>query len=119
MAKHHEVGKEGDNAATDYLIKRGYEILTRNYFAEKTELDIVALKDNILVFVEVKTRSSLDFGLPQDFVNSRKIKLLIKAANLFITEFEREEEVRFDIIGIYKKGETFDIEHIEDAFYFF
>ncbi|APA91511.1 MULTISPECIES: YraN family protein [Myroides] len=119
MAKHHEVGKEGENAATDYLIKRGYEILTRNYFAEKTELDIVALKDNILVFVEVKTRSSLDFGLPQDFVNIRKIKLLIKAANLFITEFEREEEVRFDIIGIYKKGETFDIEHIEDAFYFF
>ncbi|MDM1378855.1 YraN family protein [Myroides marinus] len=119
MAINHDVGKEGEEAAVQYLINKGYEIVIRNYYADKAELDIVALKDGILVFVEVKTRSSLDFGSPQDFVTNKKIKLMIKAANFFIEEFEREEEGRFDIIAIHKVGNKFDIEHIEDVFYFF
>lgn len=119
MALNHEVGKEGEDAAVRFLINKGYEILFRNYIAEKAEVDIIALKDGILVFVEVKTRSSLDYGSPQDFVTNKKIKLMIKAANIFINNFDRTEEARFDIIGIHKRGNDFDIEHIEDAFYFF
>lgn len=119
MALNHDVGKEGEEAAVRFLINKGYEILYRNYIAEKAEVDIIALKDGIIVFVEVKTRSSLGFGSPKDFVTNKKIKLMIKAANIYIEEFEREEEARFDIIGIYKRGNDFDIEHIEDAFYFF
>lgn len=119
MALNHGVGKEGEEAAVRFLINKGYEILFRNYTAEKAEVDIIALKDGILVFVEVKTRSSLSFGSPKDFVTNKKIKLMIKAANIFIDSFNRTEEARFDIIGIHKRGDEYDIEHIEDAFYFF
>lgn len=119
MAKNHDVGKEGEKAAAEYLLSKGYEILVMNYIAQKAEVDIIALKDNFLVFVEVKTRSSLDYGLPQDFVRSTKIRLLVKAANLFIEENDREEEVRFDIIAIHKVGGNYNIQHLEDAFYHF
>lgn len=119
MAKNHDVGKEGEKAAAEYLLSKGYEILAVNYIAQKAEVDIIALKEGFLVFVEVKTRSSLEYGLPQDFVRATKIKLLVKAANLFIEENNREEEVRFDIIAIHKVGEVYNIQHLEDAFYHF
>ena len=85
--------------------------------------NIIAQKDNYLAIVEVKTRSSLDFGDPQDFVKPKKIQLLIKAVNAYINDremdFEDTIEVRFDIIAIHKNGETFAIEHLTDAFYHF
>ena len=76
-----------------------------------------------MAIVEVKTRSSLDFGDPQDFVKPKKIQLLIKAVNAYINDremdFNDSIEVRFDIIAIHKDGETFAIEHLNDAFYHF
>ncbi|MGL4583411.1 MAG: YraN family protein [Flavobacterium sp.] len=119
MAINQDVGKEGEDAAVQFLIDLGYIILHRNYKGDKAEIDIVALFNNLLVIVEVKTRSSVDFILPQDAVNARKRKQLIKATNCYVEEFDRTEEVRLDIIAIHKKGNTFDIDHIEDAFYFF
>ena len=68
MAEHNELGKLGEELAVDFLQKNGYEILETNWVFQKAEIDIIAQKDNILVAVEVKTRSSIDFGLPQDFV---------------------------------------------------
>ncbi|MEC4116504.1 YraN family protein [Myroides phaeus] len=119
MAKSQDIGEGGEKAAVAYLKERGYDILIVNYVAQKGEIDIIALKDNILVFVEVKTRSSLEFGLPQDFVKATKIGLLVRTANIYIEENDREEEARFDIIAIHKVGEKYNIQHIEDAFYFF
>ena len=74
MAEHNELGKQGEQVAVDYLLEKGYEILERNYQARKAEIDIIAKKDNWLIVVEVKTRTSIDFGNPEDFVNKNKIK---------------------------------------------
>jgi putative endonuclease len=69
--------------------------------------------------VEVKTRSSIEFGLPQDFVKPKKIQLLVKAVNEYVISNDLEVDVRFDIIAISKEDNDFKIEHIEDAFYYF
>jgi putative endonuclease len=123
MAEHNELGKKGEDLAAEHLLQNDYEILDRNWTFQKAEIDIIAKKDTILAIIEVKTRSTLDFGLPQDFVKPKKIQLLIKAVNAYIDYREKDLpqniEVRFDIIGIHKNGETFAIEHITDAFYHF
>lgn len=119
MAKHNELGKKGEEIAADFLQKAGYEILERNWVFQKAELDIVAQKENILAIVEVKTRTSADFGLPQDFVKGKKIQNLVKAVDQYMTENDLDLEVRFDIIGIVLNNHQTSIEHIEDAFYYF
>lgn len=119
MAAHNELGKIGEQLAVDFLLKNGYEILDRNWRFQKAEIDILASKNNILAVVEVKTRSSLDFGLPQDFVNPKKIQLLLKAVNSYINDREIDFEIRFDIIAIHKTTESTVIEHLEDAFFYF
>ena len=119
MAEHNEIGKLGEELAVEYLQKNGYAILETNWTFQKAEIDILAQKDNVLAVVEVKTRSSIDFGLPQDFVKPKKIQLLVKAVNGYVTENDIESEVRFDIIAIRKDGQGFEIEHLKDAFYHF
>ncbi|WP_286971475.1 YraN family protein, partial [Flavobacterium sp. UBA4854] len=103
--------------------ENGYSIIERNFVIQKAEIDIIAQKDNVLAIVEVKTRSSLDFGSPQDFVKQKKIQLLIKAVNAYINDrekdFQEDLEIRFDIVAIHKNGESFAIEHLTDAFYHF
>lgn len=119
MAQHNELGKQGEAKAVNYLQKNGYQILETNYTFQKAEIDIIALKNNILAVVEVKTRSSIDFGLPQDFVKQKKIQLLVKAINQYIIDNELDVQVRFDIIAILHNNNSFDIQHIEEAFYHF
>ena len=82
-------------------------------------MDIIAQKDTVLAVIEVKTRSSIEFGLPQDFVKPKKIQLLVKAINEYVISNDLDLEVRFDIIAIQKENKGFLIEHIEDAFYYF
>ena len=119
MAEHNDLGKLGEELAVEFLQKEGYEILETNWTFQKAEVDIIAKKENILAIVEVKTRSSLDFGLPQDFVKPKKIQLLVKAVNEYVVTNDLDIEVRFDIIAIHKEGKTFAIEHLIDAFYHF
>lgn len=119
MAGHNDLGKLGEELAADYLQKNGYCILQTNWVFQKAEIDIIAQKENILAIIEVKTRSTTDFGLPHEFVNSRKIQLLVKAVNEYINQNDIDAEVRFDIISISKKEKNFEIEHLEDAFYYF
>lgn len=119
MAEHNEVGKEGEKAAADFLRKEGYTILQTNFIWQKAEIDIIAQKESIVVAVEVKTRSTLEFGLPQEFVKPRKIQLMVKAINHYIEENDIDAEVRFDIIAIHKNGLNYDIDHLKDAFYHF
>ena len=119
MAEHNELGKQGEELAVDFLQINGYEILETNWTFQKAEIDIIAKKENTLAIVEVKTRSSLDFGLPQDFVKPKKIQLLVKAVNEYVLSNDLDVEVRFDIIAIHKEGQEFKIEHLEDAFYHF
>lgn len=119
MAEHNELGKLGEEMAVEFLQKEGYTILQTNYTFQKAEIDILAQKAGILAVVEVKTRSSLDFGLPQDFVKPKKIQLLVKAVDEFVTQNDLDLEVRFDIIAIHKNDKSFVIEHLTDAFYHF
>ena len=119
MAEHNELGKLGEALAVEFLQKRGYEILETNWTFQKAEIDIIVRKENTLAIIEVKTRSSIDFGLPQDSVKSKKIQLLVKAVNEYILSNDLDAEVRFDIIAICKEDTTYKIEHIEDAFFHF
>ncbi|QEE48644.1 endonuclease [Flavobacterium alkalisoli] len=119
MAEHNELGKKGEELAVDFLLKEGYEILETNWVFQKAEIDILAKKGDILAVVEVKTRSSLEFGLPQDFVTPKKIKLMVKAVDEYINLYDLDAEVRFDIVSIYNNNGNFVIEHIVDAFFYF
>ena len=119
MAEHNELGKLGEEMAVEFLQKEGYAILETNWTFQKAEVDIIAKKDNTLAIIEVKTRSSLEFGLPQDFVKPKKIQLLTKAVDAYVNEKDLDVEVRFDIIAIHKEGKSFVIEHLIDAFYHF
>jgi len=119
MAEHNELGALGEELAVEFLEKNGYEILETNWTFQKAEVDIIAKKDTVLAVIEVKTRSSIEFGLPQDFVKPKKIQLLVKAINEYVISNDLDLEVRFDIIAIQKENKGFLIEHIEDAFYYF
>ncbi len=119
MAQHNELGKKGEQLAIDYLIKKGYTIRDKNWRFQKAEVDIIAQKGDLLAVVEVKTRSTDYFGNPQDFVNPKKIKLLVTAINEYVISKDLDVEVRFDIIGIIKTKKETKIEHLEDAFLYF
>ncbi len=119
MATHNELGKLGEELAVHYLIKNGYRILETNWVFQKAEIDIIAQKENVLAIVEVKTRSSVDYGLPQDFVKPKKIQQLVKAVNEYMVSKNPEADLRFDIVAIHKDGNQIHIEHIEDAFFYF
>ena len=119
MAEHNDLGNLGEELAIEFLQKNGYTILEANWTFQKAEIDIIALKESCLAVVEVKTRSSIDLGLPQDFVNTKKMQLLVKAANEYVVQNDLDVNVRFDIIAIHKYNNQFNIEHIEEAFYYF
>jgi len=119
MAQHNDLGKKGEQLAIDYLVKKGYTILDKNWRFQKAEVDIIAQKEETLAVVEVKTRSSIDFGSPQDFVNPKKIKLLVSAIDEYVVSKNLDVDVRFDIIAIVHENKNFDLEHLEDAFYHF
>ena len=119
MAKHNELGKKGEQLATDFLLKKDYVILEKNYRYLKAEVDIIAQKKNLLCVIEVKTRSSVYFGKPEEFVNPKKIKLLLSAIDNYVVERDLDVEVRFDIIAIITNKKETKIEHIKDAFLHF
>jgi putative endonuclease len=119
MAQHNELGKKGEKLAVDFLLKKGYTIRDTNWRFQKAEIDIIAQKEEILAVVEVKTRSTTNFGNSQDFVNPKKIKLLVSAMDMYVISKDLDVEVRFDIIAIVKENSNFTIEHLEDAFFYF
>ena len=119
MAQHNELGKKGEQLAVDFLLKNGYEIIERNYRFDKAEVDVIAQQNDTLAIVEVKTRSTVDFGNPQDFVKPKQIQRLVKAVDEYVNTNNLDVEVRFDIIAIVKENNGFNVEHLENAFYHF
>ena len=119
MAQHNELGKKGEQLAVNFLLESNYIIIERNYRFDKAEVDIIARKNNTLAIIEVKTRSSSDFGNPQDFVKPKQIKNLVKAVDQYVVKNNLDLDIRFDIIAITKKGKTYNIEHLENAFFHF
>ncbi|MBR3454141.1 MAG: YraN family protein [Bacteroidaceae bacterium] len=118
MSKASELGIIGEELAANMLAQKGYSILHRNWNLHKGyELDIVAMKGNVVVFCEVKTRKTDTLQKPEDAVNKRKIQHIIKAANFYIKYYHIDAVIRFDIISIvYQNENNFHINHIENAF---
>lgn len=102
--------------ASDYLIQNGYEILHANYRHGKAEIDLVIQKADLLVFVEVKYRSSVAFGFPEDFVKRHKQGMILLGADYYITEKNWLGDIRFDIVSIVDSNGKVEIEHFEDCF---
>ncbi len=119
MGKHNEFGKEGEKIAHDFLEKNGYEIKCKNYRYLKSEIDVIAQKDDILAVVEVRARSNDQIIAIADTITKKKIQLLVMGANQYVIENDLDMEVRFDVITILKNKKIFKIEHIESAFYHF
>jgi putative endonuclease len=112
-----EVGQKGEKIALRFLKKSGYRIIERNYVCKMGEMDIVAKEKDTVVFVEVKTRTSIAFGPPQLAVNPTKQMQLSKVALYFLKERELEEvKARFDVVAILLGPRGEKIELIRDAF---
>lgn len=116
MAEHNETGRWGERVACNFLVGKGYAIKETNWRMPPYEIDIVAMKGNRIVFVEVKTRSD-DFLDPIDAVDKRKMANMTRAANAFVNHYDIPHEVQFDIITITGDQENYKIEHYPDAFY--
>lgn len=111
-----KLGIFGEQEASNYLIHKGYEIITRNWRHKQDEIDIVARHKMWVVFVEVKTRSGTAYGKPYEAVDARKRNAMIRAAEAYIKENNIEENVRFDIISVLvSEQKDVLIEHIEFA----
>lgn len=110
-------GEWGEKIAVEYLVKKGYHIITRNWHHGHEEIDIIAKDGDMLVIVEVKTRESDAFGNPEDFLSRGQQKRLINAADAYVNEFDLDIDVRFDVIGITVDTKPPQIIHIDDAFY--
>lgn len=110
------LGREGEDLAARFLSKQGYRILERNYSTRSGEIDLIALHDGAVVFVEVKTRSSDSFGAPELAVTPRKQQRMVKAALAYIKQRKLHQvPCRFDIVAITAVAER-DVEHIRNAF---
>lgn len=117
MAEHNELGHRGEEEARRFLLKNGYRIVAQNWRYRGYEIDIVAETDDWIVFVEVKTRSSDEFGNPEDFINNRRIKRLTRGGHHFVMKNNISKDWRFDVIAIlWDEHGNFSLKHFDDAF---
>jgi len=118
MAEHLDTGAWGENKAAEHLRQAGYSILEQNYRHQHGEIDLIASRNKMLLFIEVKTRRHTAYGLPETFVTPSKVKLLKKVAEHYIFAIDWKFDIRFDIIAILIRPEGgYMVHHIEDAFY--
>ncbi|WP_172633858.1 YraN family protein [Caldisericum exile] len=108
------MGKEGEDLATKYLISRGFKILERNFRTPFGEIDIIAVKDGKLHFIEVKTRSSENFGRGAEAVDKRKLSHIVSSINFYLKG--RNFDYEIGILDILKVGNDFEINYIRDIF---
>lgn len=117
MARHNRTGNEGEALAAKYLEDKGYAILERNWRWEKAEIDIIAMHEGALIFVEVKTRSSARFGFPEESVTEQKQQMISNGAEAYILEHNLDLPIRFDIMAIIMSQSDHEVHHIVDAFF--
>ena len=118
MGRREIIGKIGEDKACDYLENNGYVILERNYRIRSGEIDIIAEKDSVLHFIEVKTRKGLGFGLPSESVTAKKRRHILKVAGYYLLcnrEYAKMQ-FRMDVRELLISDENYYIRHIENAF---
>ena len=116
MAYHNLLGEEGEKIAIRFLKSKGYIIHHTNWRMGHLEVDVIADNGQELVFVEVKTRSSEEYGKPEESVNEKKEMDLITSADVYLESLELEVPVRFDIVSIIFNDQGSSLTHFEDAF---
>lgn len=116
MATHNDFGVSGERIAAQYLKDEGYNILETNWRYGRLEADIIAQQNDLIVFIEVKSRHNEVFGTPASFVDNKKQQAYRQLANAYMHQHRRYEEVRFDIVGIVMDEDKPRVEHIVDAF---
>ena len=109
-----KLGKEGERLAADFMVRNGFEVVRKNYRHRRGEIDLIVQRENWLIFVEVKTRTSVDFGEPEEAVTRKKMRLLYDTAEEYIYSTDWKGHVRFDVVSI-KLGNPPEIQHFEDA----
>lgn len=112
-----KTGDKGEQLAVDFLIENGYKILARNFRSGKAEIDIIAKKNEFIVFVEVKTRSEYQNNNPGDLLSHAQQNRITNAAHEYIVAKDLDLEARFDLMIILLRQSKTEVEHIEDAFY--
>ena len=116
MAAHNELGKWGEDLAADYLQRKGYTIIERDWKSGKRDLDIIAQDGNVIVFLEVKTRHNRLFGDPEESVDYHKLQNLQQAISHYVKFKHIRQEIRFDIISVVGTiGSEPDIQHIQNV----
>jgi putative endonuclease len=111
------LGKEGERIAEQYLKKKGYKLVERNYRCAAGEVDLIVLDRRVIVFVEVKTRTGHGFGTPLEAVQPRKQRKMMQAAQFFLSQKKlHQRDARFDVVGISWPAREPVIEHVENAF---
>ena len=117
MAIHNIRGREGEEVASKYLSALGFNILTCNWRCSYYEIDIIACKENVLHFIEVKTRHSLAFGFPEESVSRKKFNNLKKAASAFLAVYPQWKVIQFDILSLIRhRNRPDDFFLIEDVY---
>jgi putative endonuclease len=111
------LGRQGEDAAVQYLRRRGMKVLERNLRTPVGEIDLIVRQHDVLVFVEVKTRRGTSFGSPAEAVGPRKQRQIVRTAKWYLNENPHSKlHPRFDVVSIVVSGEKFQIEHIPAAF---
>lgn len=116
MAAHNDFGTQGEDIAIRHLRAKGYEILDKNWRSGHKEIDIIAMKDDTIVFVEVKARANAFYGNPEDAVNNRKMRNLINAADAYLRLNMIDLPCRFDVVAVTGTVNRPYIRHFEQAF---
>ena len=110
-------GDWGERVAAEYLTNKGYRIIQKQWHYSRYEIDLIAQQKNIIVFVEVKTRFSKEYGEPWAAVNQSKQRKICRSADYYLRLFSIDAEPRFDIISIVHAEGSTDITHLEQAFF--
>ena len=117
MAKHLDTGRLGEELAAEWLLAQGFVIMHKNWKHSYFELDVIASKDNILHFIEVKTRNSLAFGYPEEDVSKKKLRNLMEAAEEFLFQHDDWNWIQYDVLSIIKlKNQPVEFFLIEDVY---
>jgi putative endonuclease len=117
MSKNKKIGSIGEELALQHCLEYGYELIDKNWTIGHKEIDLILRKDDVYIFVEVKTRTNLKMGMPENAISHAKIKNITEASQTFLIN-KQYKDVRFDVISIILKKDTEpELLHIKDAFY--
>lgn len=121
MSERKVIGRKGEDIATAYIKELGYEILERNWRYNRAEIDIIGKDQYGLVFIEVRARSSSNFGQPEETISDYKQQLIFSAAQRYMEKIDYDWEIRFDIIAILfhenVEFKNYDLKHIKDVYH--